>query len=104
MKAAMRLPTRLMPRVVNMASLVRPIHSTIAKPAYVAPLVGTGPPPEPPLPAKVNANQRVARRKKHAEMLQNARDLRSAQSHRGSLKRRFWKDVKVTQADGKSSM
>ncbi|KAF4973183.1 hypothetical protein FZEAL_9400 [Fusarium zealandicum] len=102
MKPTTRLPLRLAPRLVNAPVFLRPIHSTVAKPANVAPIVGTGPPPEPPIPATVNAHQRVARRKRQAEMLKNARELRNANVTKGGggLKKRFWKDVTVQEVDG----
>lgn len=103
MKAAMRIPLRLAPRSASIPSAIRPLHSTVAKTANVAPIVGTGPPPEPPLPAEVNARSRVERRRRQAEMLKSAREIRSAQGNKGSplAKKRFWKDVTVREVDGK---
>ncbi|KAI8683200.1 hypothetical protein LRP88_04827 [Fusarium phalaenopsidis] len=102
MKPTTRLPLRLVPRLVNAPVFIRPIHSTVAKPANVASIVGTGPPPEPPLPAAENIHQRVARRRKQAEMLKNAKELRSASGGKGggALRKRFWKDVGVKEVDG----
>lgn len=103
MKPTTRLPLRLVPRLVNAPVFIRPMHSTVAKPANVASIVGTGPPPEPPLPAAENVHQRVARRRKQAEMLKNAKELRSASGGKGGggLRKRFWKDVTVKEVDGK---
>ncbi|KAH7176375.1 hypothetical protein EDB81DRAFT_675071 [Dactylonectria macrodidyma] len=101
MKVATRLPLRLAPRLVNAPVFLRPIHSTTAKPAHVAPIVGTGPPPEPPTPAEVNVHQRVARRRKQAEMLKHAQDIRSAKGGKPNpLTKRFWKDVTVQEIGG----
>lgn len=104
MKVATRLPMRLAPRLVNAPVFLRPIHSTVAKPANVAPIVGTGPPPAPPEPptaAEVNVHQRVARRRKQAEMLKHAKEIRSVSAGKtGTLTKRFWKDVAVKEVDG----
>ncbi|KAF7554136.1 hypothetical protein G7Z17_g3108 [Cylindrodendrum hubeiense] len=104
MKVATRLPLRLAPRLVNATAFIRPIHSTAAKPANVAPIVGTGPPPAPPEPpsaAEVNVHQRVARRRKQAEMLKHAKEIRSVSAGKtGTLTKRFWKDVAVKELDG----
>ncbi|KPM42255.1 hypothetical protein AK830_g4302 [Neonectria ditissima] len=106
MKAAMRLPLRLAaPRRANPPVFLRSIHSTVAKPANVAPVVGTGPPPEAPIEApsaaEVNVHQRVARRRRQAEMLKHAKELRSVSAGRtGTLTKRFWKDVVVKEVNG----
>lgn len=48
-----------------------------------------------------NAMERVARRKKQAEMLKTAKELRRSDKNTGSsLKRRFWKGVAVEEVDG----
>ncbi len=57
-----------------------------------------GPPPNPPLPAAPQYGERIERRRKQAEMLQQAKELRSSQGPKGKqspLKKRFWKDVHV---------
>ncbi|KAJ4259699.1 ATP synthase mitochondrial F1 complex assembly factor 2 [Fusarium torreyae] len=104
MKPVTRLPLRLAPRLLRAPApaFVRPIHSTVSKAANVAPVVGTGPPPEPPTQPAVDAHQRVARRRRQAEMLKNAKELRSASGGKGGggLKKRFWKDVTVREVDG----
>ncbi|KAF7561178.1 hypothetical protein G7046_g2994 [Stylonectria norvegica] len=100
MKPSTRISLRLLPRLANGQVFVRPLHSTVAKPAHVDPIVGTGPPPEPPIPSVQNSQQRIARRIRQAEMLKNAAELRSSKGVRGSaLKKRFWKDVVVKQVD-----
>jgi ATP synthase F1 complex assembly factor 2 len=102
MNSVTRLPLRIAPRLVQRPSFVRPIHSTVVKAANVAPVVGTGPPPEPPVQAQ-DVHQRVARRRRQAEMLKNAKELRSSSGGKagGALKKRFWKDVTVQEVDGK---
>lgn len=102
MKSVTRVPLRIAPQLVQRPAFVRPIHSTVVKAANVAPVVGTGPPPEPPIPPAENVHQRVARRRKQAEMLKNAKELRNASSGKGGggLKKRFWKDVSVKEVDG----
>lgn len=104
MKSMTRIPFRLTPRLVNAPVFVRPLSSTVAKAANVAPVVGTGPPPQPPIPSTENAHERVARRRKQAEMLKNAKEIRSAgsaKSNAGGMKKRFWKDVSIQEVDGK---
>jgi ATP synthase F1 complex assembly factor 2 len=77
------------------------------------PVYGTGPPPEPPQPVDEYAAEerlaRIARRKKHANVLRLAEDIKDAakQHHestdksKGSgLKRRFWKEVNVREVNG----
>ncbi|KAI5464270.1 hypothetical protein BGZ63DRAFT_377326 [Mariannaea sp. PMI_226] len=102
MKTLTRLPARLAPRLISTPVTVRSIHSTIAKPANVAPIVGTGPPPEAPTPAAENLHQRIARRRRQAEMLKHALELRNAKTGKvtGGLKKRFWKEVSVQEVDG----
>lgn len=86
------------------------ISTTPLKPAEVAPVVGTGPPPEPPI-ADIAAEDRAAaarirveRRKKQAEMLKHAKRIRTSAEAKasapGALKRRFWNDVSVQEVDG----
>ncbi|KAK3298415.1 uncharacterized protein B0H64DRAFT_429637 [Chaetomium fimeti] len=104
------------------AAAARSIHANPAQPAKVVPVYGTGPPPEPPQPSAEFAdevrNERLARRKRQAEMLRQAGDIKAMrkehqqqQQHQqdhgvgatkpaGVLKRRFWKDVHVKEVDG----
>ncbi|KAK7962544.1 ATP12-domain-containing protein [Apiospora aurea] len=72
----------------------------------------TGPRPSPPSPAADNAAVRLARRKKQAELLRQAADIRKSQQASSRKKqqpggqedrprpRRFWKDVSVKEVDG----
>lgn len=102
---AIRLPLRLPARMV-----ARPISSTTQKPAEVAPIVGTGPPPAAPAPAEEyqgprnseDPMARVQRRRRQAALLKNAREIKSA-AEKGpamGMKRRFWKDVSVKEVNG----
>jgi ATP synthase mitochondrial F1 complex assembly factor 2 len=103
MKPAARLSMRALTRLVNPIAPSRSIHSTVVKPANVAPILGTGPPPEaPPAPAAVNAYHRAERRRKQAELLKNAKHLRDVESGKvgGMLRKRFWKNVSVREVDG----
>ncbi|XDG07864.1 hypothetical protein ABKA04_007479 [Annulohypoxylon sp. FPYF3050] len=89
----------------------RKIHNTTPAPATVSPIHGTGPPPEPPVPAADSATSRLERRKKQAELLERAQEIRRSTSKSSSsnpkkeareyaLKKRFWKDVHVHEVDG----
>src|SRR5690349_12217747 len=101
MKPISRITTKLPLRSTAPSHLLRPFHSRIKAAANVAPIVGTGPPPEPPIPEARNATERLVRRKKQAEMLKNAKEIRSAKGGKGySLKKRFWKHVSVEEVDG----
>lgn len=98
----MKVPTRI-PRQLALPrpQFVRPFHQSIARTANVAPIVGTGPPPDPPTPAARNAQERLERRKKHAELLKTAKEVRSAQDGKSSgVAKRFWKEVTVREVDG----
>ncbi|KAK1656089.1 ATP12 chaperone [Colletotrichum phormii] len=119
MKPSTRIPLRLFTATSSpLASSARrscalgarAISTTPLKPAEVAPVVGTGPPPEPPI-ADIAAEDRAAatrirveRRKKQAEMLKHAKRIRTSaeakSSKPGALKRRFWNDVSVQEVDG----
>lgn len=101
MRPPARIPLRFLPRLVRTPAPFRPIHSTVSAAANVAPIVGTGPPPEPPIPASRNATERVERRKKHAELLKNAKEFSKEKGGKGgALKKRFWKNVGVEEVDG----
>ncbi|KAK1701268.1 hypothetical protein BDP55DRAFT_709606 [Colletotrichum godetiae] len=120
MKPSTRIPLRLFTATASspLASSARrscalgarAISTTPLKPAEVAPVVGTGPPPEPPI-ADIAAEDRAAaarirveRRRKQAEMLKHAKRIRTSaeakSSKPGALKRRFWNDVSVQEVDG----
>ncbi|KAK8142386.1 ATP synthase complex assembly protein atp12 [Beauveria asiatica] len=115
MQPTMRIPLRLAPRVLSSTALpVRSIHASAIAAANVAPVVGTGPPPEPPV--QRTPNERVERRRRQAEMLKMAKAIRSAKDGKQSAssssssagggsdlsptRRRFWKDVHVKEVDG----
>lgn len=87
----------------------RTIHSSTPDPADVSPFHATGPPPEPPQPAPEHPYAKVERRRKQAELLRKAKEIRkesSSSSSGGSnaaktpLKKRFWDDVYVKEVDG----
>lgn len=100
----MKAPTlglRLLPRAVNGSTNARPMHSSAAQAAKVVPIVGTGPPPEPPLPVARPSNDRIERRKRQAELLRATRVIRNADSGKvTTLRKRFWKDVSVNEVNG----
>ncbi|KAF2683876.1 F1-ATP synthase assembly protein [Lentithecium fluviatile CBS 122367] len=59
-----------------------------------------GPPPETPTPAPSDALYRVARKRKQAELLKQAREVRTTSSEKKTLlQKRFWKDVSVKRTD-----
>ncbi|KAK3394753.1 hypothetical protein B0H63DRAFT_461853 [Podospora didyma] len=86
------------------------IHNHAAQPAKVVPVYGTGPPPEVPKPtdefAAEAAGSKIVRRRRQAEMLRQAKDIRAAtaagvrKSSESGVKKRFWKDVYVREVDG----
>lgn len=83
----------------------RALHVSAIKAADVAPVVGTGPPPE--APVQRTPNERVERRRRQAEMLKMAKNIRNMKEGKGAasspgspMKRRFWKDVQVKEVDG----
>lgn len=81
----------------------RCLHTSPAKPATVAPITASGPPPSAPTASAEHVDARVARRRKQAELLKRGRDLRSiaAGSGGGTAKlKRFWNDVHVKHTDG----
>lgn len=64
-----------------------------------------GPPPETPAPQASDALERVARKRKQAELLKQAREVRSTPSHpKTPLQKRFWKDVSVKEVDGTAAL
>ncbi|KAL0937586.1 uncharacterized protein CTRU02_207318 [Colletotrichum truncatum] len=127
MKPATRIPLRLFAASSPLSpysaatytgrqciAAARTISSTPLKPAEVAPVVGTGPPPEPPAPTTeaddraAELRARVERRRKQAEMLKQAKNIRGAAEAKASgaagkaagLTRRFWNDVSVQEVNG----
>ncbi|KAG7140897.1 Protein atp12 like protein [Verticillium longisporum] len=117
MKAITRMPRHAIPRIATATSPLlrqsrRSLSSTVFKTADVAPVVGTGPPPEAPRSSaefsaesklSQEAAAKLARRKRQAEMLEMAQEIRNAASMKGvkgGLKRRFWKEVRVEEVDG----
>lgn len=79
------------------------IHSSSSDPAEVAPFHATGPPPEPPQPAAEHPYAKIARRRKQAELLRNAKEIRDAAGAgkgKKPLKKRFWQDVTVKEVEG----
>ena len=101
MRPSTRLTFRRLPQGFGCPSHVRPIHSTVAKAANVAPVLGTGPPPAPPAPTERTVNDRVERRKRQAEMLKTAKIIRNAKDGKTTtLQRRFWKDVTIQDVNG----
>ncbi|OJD17273.1 hypothetical protein AJ78_02607 [Emergomyces pasteurianus Ep9510] len=80
----------------------RHVHSSIAKAAVAHPINVRGPPPKPPAPS-AEFLERIERRKKQSELIQqgNVPESRQGSSTSKPLKRRFWKDVHVREtADG----
>jgi ATP synthase F1 complex assembly factor 2 len=108
MESTARLALRLRPRAAaaccpSLSTSSRLLHSTVVRAADVAPIVGTGPPPEAPVPGAAELHERVQRRRKQAEMLKNAKEIRSAQAGKSGgagIKKRFWKEVSVAEVDG----
>lgn len=103
MKPSTRIPLRSVPRVIGGTGIARPIHSACIRLADVAPVVGTGPPPDAPsAPAAATSYQRVERRRRQAEVLKLAREARDAAgSKKNVLRKRFWTDVGVREVDGR---
>lgn len=107
-------PSRtLLPRTSNTTTLPsRHLHTSTPAPATVASLHGTGPPPEPPVPASDSTNQRLERRKRQAALLLAAGEIRAAHKNTSRaasaapakeyapMRKRFWKDVHVREVDG----
>ncbi|KAK4673684.1 ATP synthase mitochondrial F1 complex assembly factor 2 [Podospora pseudopauciseta] len=110
MRLCLTLPLRAAGRRRTAAfTSTRTIHNNPPKPAKVVPVYGTGPPPEPPTPAAEYAvEERLARRKRQAEMLRQAKDIRKKNGNNSKpadlnapvLKRRFWKDVSIKEVIG----
>lgn len=112
MKAATRITRQALPRLslssrptsVAIPPITsRAIHSSSSTPADVAPFYSTGPPPEPPQPAVEHPYAKIERRRRQAELLKNAKELRDVESGKSSgklLRKRFWKDVHIKEVNG----
>ncbi|KAJ9638274.1 ATP synthase mitochondrial F1 complex assembly factor 2 [Coniosporium tulheliwenetii] len=90
------LPTHRAVTKRSWASIQR-LHTSSPKPATPLPHpTAPGPPPEPPIPAASQAENRIARKLKNAELLRRGQSLRADPAKPGTaLKKRFWKDVTV---------
>ncbi|KAK2745183.1 hypothetical protein FQN55_006307 [Onygenales sp. PD_40] len=75
---------------------IRHVHSSVAKGAVAHPINVRGPPPKPPVPSADFA-ERVERRRKQSELIQQGNTVQTPGAAAGAkpLKRRFWKDVHV---------
>lgn len=105
MKPPTRIPLRLASRLAaskTTTTSIRPIHTTLARTANVAPIVGTGPPPEAPSEAS-GGFLRVERRRRQAELLKNLKEYRTKDGKKAILKKRFWTDVEVREVNGELS-
>lgn len=113
MKPQARLASKALPRLfvasrprcaASQPIAARALHYSAADPANVAPFCATGPPPEPPQPAAEHPYAKVERRRKQAELLKSAKELRDASSGKSSgkspLRKRFWQDVHIKEVDG----
>jgi|TARA_R110002003_G_scaffold1035_10_gene22121 ATP synthase F1 complex assembly factor 2 len=64
-----------------------------------------GPPPATPTPHPSDAAERVARKRRQAELVKQAQDVRTSSvpssKPKAMLKKRFWKDVIVKETDGR---
>jgi hypothetical protein len=78
------------------------LHTSAARRATPLPHPSVpGPPPETPTPSASDALDRVARKRRQADMLQQAKEVRtSAAKPTSVLKKRFWTDVNVQEGDG----
>ncbi|KAL2357090.1 hypothetical protein BJ546DRAFT_837702 [Cryomyces antarcticus] len=78
------------------------LHTTTPKPATPLPHpTAPGPPPKAPLPSVTQPEDRVARKRKQAELLQRGQALRADPAKPGAaLQKRFWKDVSVKETPG----
>lgn len=81
------------------------IHSSAPDPASVNPFHVSGPPPGPPQPAAEHPYAKIERRRKQAELLKKAKDLRNASDSgaakgKSPLRKRFWDNAHVKEIDG----
>lgn len=80
------------------------LHTTASRRATPLPHPSVpGPPPETPTPSAEDVLYRVARKKKQASLLQQAKDLRAPPKPGGALAKRFWKEATVREAEGTSA-
>ncbi|KAJ4333957.1 hypothetical protein N0V87_007216 [Didymella glomerata] len=77
------------------------LHTSAARSATPLPHPSVpGPPPETPTPSASDALDRVARKRRQAEMLQQAKGARKeAAKPTSALKKRFWNDVSVKETE-----
>lgn len=96
---------RAAPRQVY-APLYQCLHTGTPRHATPLPHPTTpGPPPEPPTPAVSQPEDRVARKRKQAELLQRGQALRANPAKPASvLQKRFWKDVFVNDTPGRTRL
>lgn len=88
------------------AATTAAIHTSSPDPAEVSPFHATGPPPEPPQPAAEHPYAKIERRRKQAELLRSAREIRDAEGKgkgKTPLRKRFWQDVTVKEVQGSQS-
>jgi chaperone required for assembly of F1-ATPase len=84
--------------------LYRCLHASAGRHATPSPFPSVvGPPPSTPTPHPSDALERVARKRRQAELVSQAQDIRSSaapsQKPKAMLKKRFWKDVTVKETD-----
>ncbi|PKS09201.1 hypothetical protein jhhlp_003815 [Lomentospora prolificans] len=92
------IPTaRVASRPTASLARVRALHAGNARAADVAPIVGTGPPPQAPVSQAEEALARVKRRRRQAEMLKLAKQAKAGGK---TLSKRFWDEVHVKEVDG----
>jgi ATP synthase mitochondrial F1 complex assembly factor 2 len=78
----------------------RCLSSTARHAAVPIPVTALGPPPEPPQPSSSGYGERIDKRRKQQRMLEQAKELRAAQSPQkgkssSPLQKRFWNEVQV---------
>jgi hypothetical protein len=81
------------------------LHTTAARPATPLPHASVpGPPPAKPTPHPSDPLERIARKKRQAELVKQAQEVRTeskpSSKPKSLLKKRFWKDVIVKETDG----
>ncbi|KAL8741547.1 MAG: hypothetical protein Q9190_005861 [Brigantiaea leucoxantha] len=82
----------------------RCLHHSPTTFATPLPVTQPGPPPSAPRPAASQYGEQIDRRRRQAELFKRGQEMRSTQAKPGNaMKKRFWKDVSVTTADGKPS-